>query len=56
MPLFVLVILLAWLAVVAFAVLLCLAARRTDEEVASADLAPVIDIAARSLSSRQHVA
>ena len=52
----VLLILCAWLVVVVFALLLCLSARRTDEEIAGADLAPVIDIHAGSLASRQHVA
>ena len=56
MPLFLLVILSAWVLVTAVALLLCLAARHTDEEIAGADLAPVIDIRAGSLASRQHVA
>ncbi len=58
MPLLVLVlvILSVWLLVAAVAVVVCLAARRTDEEIAGADLAPVIDIQAGSLASRQHVA
>jgi hypothetical protein len=56
MPLFLLVILCAWVAVAAVAVMLCLAARRTDEEIAGRDVAPVIDLQARRFSSRQHVA
>jgi len=44
MPLLVLVILCAWVLIVAIALLLCLAARRTDDEIAGADLAPVIEI------------
>ncbi len=54
MPLFLLVILSAWLLVIAFAVLLCVAARRTDDEIAGTELAPVIDI--KSSLARQHVA
>ena len=56
MPLFVLIILCAWLLFAAVALMLCLAARRTDEEIAGTELAPVIDIRAGSLASRQHVA
>ena len=56
MPLLLIVILCAWVAVAVFAVVLCLAARRMDEEVASGDAAPVIDIKARRFASRQHVA
>jgi hypothetical protein len=56
MPLFVPIILLVWLAVAAAAVLLCLAARRSDGEVQRSELAPVIDIKAASLRSRQHSA
>jgi hypothetical protein len=55
MPVFVLVILCVWIAAAAFALLLCVAARRTDEDLAGTDLAPVIDISA-ALSSRRHVA
>ena len=50
----VLVILCAWLVVVVFALLLCAAARRTDREIASADLAPVIDLT--SALARKNVA
>ena len=50
----VLVVICAWLLVVAFALLLCVAARRTDREIASADLAPVIDLT--SALARKHVA
>jgi hypothetical protein len=56
MPLLLIVILSAWLLFAAVALVLCLAARRTDEEIAGAELAPVIDIQAGSLASRQHVA
>ena len=56
MPLFVPIILAIWLLVVAVALLLCVAARRTDEELARSDLAPVIDLAGRSARSRRHVA
>ena len=56
MPLFLLVILCAWVAVAVFAVVLCLAARRTDEEITSGDVSQVIDIQARRVASRQHVA
>ena len=52
----VLVALSAWLILVAFAVILCVAARRTDQEIATADLAPVIDLKAAALTSKQHVA
>jgi hypothetical protein len=50
----VLVVICVWLLVAVFALLLCAAARRTDREIASADLAPVIDLT--SALSRQHVA
>ena len=56
MPLFVPIILAVWLVVAVVALLLCIAARRTDEELARAELAPVIDLTKRSLRSRQHVA
>ena len=56
MPL-VLLVLCAWLIVAAFALLLCVAARRTDKEIASADLAPVIELKAAALSDhKQYVA
>ena len=55
MPLFVPIILAAWLLVIAVALLLCIAARRTDDELTRSELAPVIDIAAGSLG-RRHVA
>ena len=54
MPLFVPIILFVWLLVVAAAVLMCVAARRTDAEIASVELAPVIDLDAASL--RRHSA
>ena len=54
MPLFVPIILIVWLAVAAAAIVLCLAARRTDAEIERAELAPVIDIKAAALTSRQH--
>jgi hypothetical protein len=52
----VLVLLAAWFVIAAFALILCLAARRTDREIASADLAPVIDLQAAGLAGRKHVA
>jgi len=52
MPSVLLVLLSAWLVIVAFALLLCAAARRTDSEIV--DPAPVIDI--RSVLTRKHVA
>lgn len=53
----VLVLVIAWFVIVAFALILCLAARRTDREIATAaDLAPVIDIQAAALAGRTHVA
>ena len=55
MPLFVPIIAVAWLLVIAVALLLCVAARRTDDELTRTELAPVIDIAKGSLS-RRHVA
>jgi hypothetical protein len=55
MPLFVPIIAVAWLLVIAVALVLCIAARRTDDELARTQLAPVIDIAKGSLS-RRHVA
>jgi hypothetical protein len=55
MPLFIPIIALVWLAVVAFALLLCIAARRTDAEIAGVELAPVIDIHMATLS-RHHSA
>lgn len=55
MPLFILVILCIWLAAAAFALLLCVAARRMDEDVAGTDRAPVISLSA-ARSSRRHVA
>ena len=54
MLLVLLVLLSAWLVIVAFALLLCAAARRTDSEISGDDLAPVIDI--RSVLTRKHVA
>ena len=56
MPIVLLVLLCAWLLVIVFAVLLCAAARRTDEEIAGTELAPVIDIQAAALAGRKHVA
>ena len=52
----VLVVLCTWFVIVVFAVVLCMAARRTDREVTGTDLAPVIDIQAASLAGRKHVA
>jgi hypothetical protein len=54
MPIVLLVLLCAWLLVIVFAVLLCTAARRTDDEIAGTELAPVIDI--KSSLARQNVA
>ena len=54
MPLVLLIVLGTWLLIVAFAVLLCAAARRTDDEIAGTELAPVIDI--NSSLARRHVA
>jgi hypothetical protein len=54
MSLVLLVLLSAWLVIVAFALLLCAAARRTDDEISGEDLAPVIDI--QSVLGRKHVA
>ena len=39
-----LVLLGTWLLIVAFAVLLCAAARRTDDEISASELAPVIEL------------
>ena len=44
MLLLVLTLLVVWLMVAVGAVVLCAHARRTDEEIAAAELAPVIDI------------
>ena len=52
----VLIVLCAWLVIAIFAVILCMAARRTDRELTGTDLAPVIDIQAASLAGRKHVA
>ena len=54
MPLLLLIVLGAWLLIITFAVMLCAAARRTDEEIAGTELAPVIDI--KSTLARKHVA
>jgi hypothetical protein len=50
----VLILICAWLVVALFALLICAAARRTDREIDSADLAPVIDFT--SALARKHVA
>ena len=52
----VLIVVSAWFVIAAFGLILCLAARRTDREIASADLAPVIDLQAAALTGRKHVA
>ena len=52
----VLIVLCSWFVIALFAVILCMAARRTDREISGADLAPVIDIHAASLAGRKHVA
>ena len=54
MPIVLLVLLSAWLLVIVFAVMLCAAARHTDDEIAGTELAPVIDI--KTSVARQHVA
>ena len=56
MPLLVPIVLAVWLLVALAAVVLCVSARRTDDEIARAELAPVIEISAASLRSRQHTA
>lgn len=56
MPLFVPILLLVWLLVAAAAIVLCLAARRTDAEIERSELAPVIEIQAAALGSREHTA
>jgi hypothetical protein len=55
MPLFVPILAALWLFVILVALLLCVAARRMDEELARGELAPVIDIAGGRLSGR-HIA
>jgi hypothetical protein len=55
MPLFVPMILAVWLLVVAVALLLCIGARRMDEQLSRAELAPVIDLTA-ALRSGRHIA
>ena len=52
MSLVLLVLLSAWLVIVTFALILCAAARRTDDEIG--EPAPVIDI--QSVLTRKHVA
>ena len=56
MPLLLPLILVVWLLVALSAIVLCFAARRTDAELASAELAPVIEIQAARLAHRQHTA
>ena len=56
MAVFLPIILVAWLLIVAATLLLCVAVRRTDEELSRAELAPVIDLAGHQSRSRQHVA
>jgi uncharacterized membrane protein len=55
MPLFVPILAAVWLLVILVALLLCVAARRLDDELTRGELAPVIDIAGARLSGR-HVA
>ena len=55
MEIIALLILSAWLLVLGFAVVLCVSARRTDEELGT-ELAPVVDLQSRRFTSRQHVA
>ena len=49
-----LVLLSVWLVIVAFALVLCASARRTDREISGEGMAPVIDI--QSALTRKHVA
>jgi hypothetical protein len=56
MPLLVPILIVVWLLVAVAAVVLCVSARRTDDEIARAELAPVIDISAAALRGRQHTA
>ena len=49
-----LVLISAWFVIAVFALILCLAARRTDREIAATDLVPVIDI--QAFATRKHVA
>jgi hypothetical protein len=56
MPVLVLIVLFAWLLVAMGALTVCAAARRTDGQIAQAELAPVIDLEAAALASRQHSA
>jgi hypothetical protein len=56
MPLFIPLIALVWLLVVAAAVVLCIAARRGDEQMARVELAPVIDFEAAALARRRSAA
>jgi hypothetical protein len=55
MPLLLPIILAVWLFVAVAAIVLCVAARRTDAEIARAELAPVVEIHAAALS-RRHTA
>ena len=48
------IILCAWLVVSAFAVVLCMAARRMDRELSADHLAPVIELAPAALARRSH--
>ena len=54
MPIVLLILFSAWLLVIVFAVMLCAAARRTDDEIAGTELAPVVDI--KSYLAHKHVA
>ena len=54
MPVFVLIVIFAWVLVAMAAVTLCAGARKTDAELAGTDLAPVIDFEAAALASRRH--
>ena len=53
MPLVLVLLVCAWLLIVAIAVILCAAARRTDDEISASELAPVIEL---RTPARQHVA
>jgi hypothetical protein len=48
------IILVAWLVLSAMAMLLCLAARRTDGEVGRGELAPVIELRSVAAARRAH--
>ena len=55
MPVLIPIVLAVWLLVAAAAVVLCVAARRTDDEIAKSELAPVIDLKS-AVAARRHSA